>query len=80
MELYKIIEVVKAAVGSIPGHWASRKKLKLLKYTSEHEKVAGPTARHARLANPPKQPMSLDEARTTVRKILESWALEITKP
>lgn len=75
MDLYKAFEVVRADVGKIQDRgWASGGELSRFTGTANHQGAAGRAARHARAKNSPvANPMSLDEARTLIRSIVQAW-------
>jgi hypothetical protein len=74
-ELYKAFEVVQGDVGKIEGHgWASEREITRFTRTANHQAAAGREARHARMAQiPPRDPMTLEEGRVLIRRIVSSW-------
>lgn len=76
--LYRILEVVIEDVGSetrfLSQGWGSKKDLERFMRSANSDSVAGDDARHGRKdIFPPKEPMTIDEARTYVNYVLESW-------
>lgn len=76
--MYRIHEVIEADVGSeralIKRDWGSEKDLKRFKHSANSVAVAGDSARHGReVEQPPKHPMSVDEAAAYLNYVLQSW-------
>jgi hypothetical protein len=76
-DLYKILEIVehtghsKAAMQSAG---ISKATMTRFTRTANHQAVSGSESRHARLSErPPKNPMTIDEARTTMRQLVTEW-------
>ncbi|MDP2200808.1 MAG: hypothetical protein Q8K07_02225 [Methylicorpusculum sp.] len=76
--LYRIYEVVEADVGgqkAFASHgWGSINDLKRFKHSANSVTVAGDAARHGKESEqPPKQPMSLDEAAALIGYLVQAW-------
>ena len=76
--LYRIHEVIEADLGGekalIKRGFGSALQLKRFKHSSNSVAVAGDSARHGKeLTTPPKNPMSLDEAKAYVMYALQAW-------
>lgn len=74
-DLYKAVEVVQEAVGSLIHEqgWASKKEIKLLKRTAQCYDLLGREARHAKSIPPPRKPMSFGQAKALVLRVAERW-------
>ena len=75
VELYRIYEVIEADVGSIPTQgWATEKALRRFKHTANSVGAVADDARHGKeTTQPPKNPMSLPEARSLLDGIVQKW-------
>lgn len=78
VNLYRILDYVRSAFGGIDGiekaGLAAKSDLKRFTHTANSKTAAGDDARHGPTAQaPPKNPMTLDEARTLIRSILKGW-------
>jgi hypothetical protein len=77
VELYRVFEVVEGSIApaSIDSRgWATKSELRLFKHTANSVAAAGDEARHGSEATqPPKDPMSIDEARALIDRIIRSW-------
>lgn len=76
--MYRIHEVIEGDVGGQhelkKRDWGSDKDLKRFKHSANSVSVAGDSARHGKeIEQPPKQPMSLDEAAAYLNFVLQSW-------
>jgi hypothetical protein len=76
--MYRIHEVVEADVGSESAlkkrGWGSLQDLKRFKHSANSVTVAGDSARHGNeVKQPPKHPMSVDEAAAYLNYVLQSW-------
>jgi hypothetical protein len=76
--LYRVHEVIEHDVGGrkalIKLGWVSDQKLKRFTHSSNSVAVAGDQARHGKeTTQPPKDPMSLSEAKTFINRLLDSW-------
>jgi hypothetical protein len=76
--LYRIHEVIEDAIGGekalIKCGFGSALQLKRFKHSSNSVAVAGDLARHGKeLTKPPKNPMSLEEAKAYVMYALQAW-------
>ena len=76
-DLYKIHEIVehtghsKSAMGSAG---ISKATMSRFTRTANHQTASGPESRHARSSGqPPKDPMTVDEARTMIRQLVTEW-------
>ena len=81
MELYRILEIVKASVGRngttvTDAGWATRGQLERFRRTanSPDPKAAGDAARHGHSKQPPPpRPMTLNDARELIRQVVCQW-------
>ncbi len=78
VNLYKAWEVVRDAAGGetelIRKGWATKAQRRRFTGTAQSCRELGDAARHASEEyQPPKNPMSLDEARTFLRSVIEAW-------
>lgn len=76
--LYMVIEVIEDDLGGeselIDAGMASAADIKQLKHTANSYRALGREARHATLATePPKSPMTLEEAKGVIRELLRAW-------
>lgn len=76
--MYRIHEVIEADVGSESAlkkrGWGSAQDLKRFKRSANSVTVAGDSARHGNeVEQPPKHPMSVDEAAAYLNYVLQSW-------
>ena len=76
--MYRIHEVIEADVGSESAlkkrGWGSARNLRRFKHSANSVTVAGDSARHGReVEQPPKHPMSVDEAAAYLNCVLRSW-------
>lgn len=76
--LYMILEVIKEDCGSwnqlFQRGWASKSKIKNFKQTANSYEAVGRKSRHgSRDTPPPKKPISLDEAKELIDRILVNW-------
>lgn len=76
--MYRIHEVIEADVGSENAlkkrGWGSTQDLKRFKHSANSVTVAGDSARHGKeVDQPPKHPMSVDEAAAYLNYVLQSW-------
>lgn len=76
--MYRIHEVIEADVGSESAlkkrGWGSALDLKRFKHSANSVTVAGDSARHGKeVEQPPKHPMSVDEAAAYLNYVLQSW-------
>lgn len=76
--MYRIHEVIEADVGSECAlkkrGWGSVPDLKRFKHSANSVTVAGDSARHGKeFEQPPKHPMSADEATAYLNYVLQSW-------
>lgn len=75
--LYKVYEAIEDDVGRrniVDNGWASEKKISRFTSTANNALVVGDEARHGHEKHePPKKPMSLSEARSFVKSILQDW-------
>ena len=76
VELYRILEIVEAAVGRngttiADAGWATKRQLARFSHTANSPEAAGDTARHGReRTQPPRRPMSLNDARELIRQVV----------
>jgi hypothetical protein len=78
VNLYRVLEIVVADVGgpdAIDANgWATKSSMKLFKHTANSPGALGPNARHgAETTQPPRQPMTISEARALVNCIVHAW-------
>jgi hypothetical protein len=83
VSLYRILEVIEGDVGGLKEirdrGWVSMKSIKRFKSTANSCKAVGDEARHGiENTQPPKDPMSLSEARSFISQILHNWLREKT--
>jgi hypothetical protein len=76
--MYRIHEVIEADVGSERAlkkrGWGSVQDIKRFKHSANSVAVAGDSARHGKeVEQPPKHPMSVDEAAAYLNYVLQSW-------
>lgn len=76
--MHRIHEVIEADVGSENAlkkrGWGSVQDLKRFKHSANSVTVAGDSARHGKeVEQPPKHPMSVDEAAAYLNYVLQSW-------
>jgi hypothetical protein len=76
--MYRIHDVIEADVGSEhelkKRGWGSGQDLKRFKHSANSVTVAGDSARHGKeVEQPPKHPMSIDEAAAYLNYVLQSW-------
>lgn len=76
--MYRIHEVIEADVGSERAlkkrGWGSVQDLKRFKHSANSVTVAGDFARHGKeVAQPPRNPMTVDEASAYLNYVLQSW-------
>lgn len=76
--LYRLYEVIEADVGGqvllAKCGWGTDKQLRRFKHSANSVSVAGDAARHGKeVEEPPKYPMSLDEATAYVEYVLQAW-------
>lgn len=77
-DLYKVLDVIEEDVGGEKAlankGWVSRSELKRFTATANNLATLGPDARHAIDAwKPPASPMTLDDAVSTIGRILSAW-------
>jgi hypothetical protein len=77
-ELYKAYEIVRDDANPPERRgWASEREITRFRRTANHQDAAGRGARHARLAaEPPSDPMTLDDARALIRRVVSAWVGE----
>ncbi|MDZ7694391.1 MAG: hypothetical protein U5K69_25255 [Balneolaceae bacterium] len=78
LDLYRIYEVIEEDIGSKEKiddlGLASKTRIKLFKRTANSSQVLGSKARHGhRKHEPPKNPMSLEEAEALIKKLIIQW-------
>ena len=76
--LYKVLEIVLKDCNGLPAAasagWATKKSMKLFMQTANSLEAVGLDARHGvQDSQPPKNPMSLSEARSLIRAIVHAW-------
>jgi hypothetical protein len=78
VSLYKAYEIVRDAVHGeqpiIRRGWLTEKARKRFTWTAQSREALGDEARHAsRMYRPPKEPMSIHEARAIIADLLQQW-------
>lgn len=78
VNLYRILDFVGHAKGGIQGivtsGYASERELKCFKHTANSHDATGDDSRHGALnQEPPKDPMTIEEARTLIRSVVRQW-------
>ena len=79
INLYKIYEIVDKDAGKIKKihrieQWITKKKISDFKQTANSKRAIGDDARHGVDDNdPPKEPMSLSEAKALIMTLLQKW-------
>ena len=53
--------------------WASGARVESFRHSANSVQVAGDDTRHVEPGAPPARPMNIEEARTLVRHLLDSW-------
>jgi hypothetical protein len=73
--LYRIYEVIQQDAGGKMQRWGAKKReLERFAHSANSVAVAGDAARHGReRTQPPKNPMSIEEARALVNYMLHAW-------
>jgi hypothetical protein len=76
--LYKIYEIIKDDVCGeqkiIQNSWVTKTNIKLFTQTAQSRDVLGDNARHAsKKYKPPQKPMSLPEAKSLIKILLQNW-------
>lgn len=75
--LYRLLEIVEDSVSRkriTDAGWATRSQLKRFRQTANSLKAAGDAARHGHeQKSPPQRPMTLNEARKLIRRVLRQW-------
>jgi len=76
--LYMVLEAIEDDIGGENGligkGWAQKDKIKLFKHTANSFISLGYQARHATATKKaPQKPMSLDDAKSLIKNILENW-------
>lgn len=76
--LYKVFEIIRDDVGGhaqlIRARWVSKNNIGRFTGTAQSSDILGDEARHARYrGGPPSDPMSLPEAKSFIKTILEQW-------
>ena len=79
--LYKIMEVVKVAVGGesilCKKGWTSQRQLKRFTVSANHPAISGDASRHGAMqGTPPSNPMLLMEAQSYIQMMLQAWIAE----
>ena len=78
MNLYRILDFVRHAKGGIEGivtsGYATKRELNRFTHTANSHDATGDDSRHGALNHqPPKDPMTLEEARTLIRSVVKQW-------
>ena len=77
VDLYRLYEVIESDVPrkNIESKgWATKNQIDRFKHTANSQKAVGDKARHGKDPySPPKNPMSLSEARTLIDNLLKAW-------
>ncbi len=82
--LYKVTEIIEEYSGSerelLDQNWCSRSTWERFRRTANHQEAIGMFSRHARSkAKPPSDPMSIEEARSFARDLLQGWIHELLR-
>jgi hypothetical protein len=79
VNLYNVYEAIQSDVGLkkiTDDGWATKTRIRLFKHTADSEAAVGDDARHGHQKDrPPKNPMSLSEAKALIETILRRWLL-----
>ena len=77
VELYRLLEIVEDSVGRngiTDAGWTTKRQLARFRHTANSLEAAGDAARHGReRTQPPRLPMSLNDARKLIRQVLRQW-------
>ena len=77
VELYRIYEVIEGDVGRpyiVASRWVKDTEIRLFKHTANSVGASGNQARPGKeSAHPPKNPMTLSQARTPIDGLLRTW-------
>ncbi|MBD0310580.1 MAG: hypothetical protein ICV80_21520, partial [Microcoleus sp. T1-bin1] len=75
INLYKVYEIVKKDAGKKKiEQWIIKDKIRQFKHTANSQSAIGDDARHGVDHNdPPKEPMSLSEAKALIMTLLQKW-------
>ena len=77
VELYRLLEIVENSVsrnGITDAGWATKRELARFRHTANSPEATGDTARHGReRTQPPRRPMSLNDARGLIRQVVRQW-------
>lgn len=78
VNLYRIYELIEESVGGkdtiVERDWASRNAINRFKHTAQSRDAVGLcNARHGKRIAPPTKPMTIADARTLVRQIVDKW-------
>lgn len=78
VNLYRILDFVRHANGGIKGivaaGYATRAELNRFTHTANSHEATGDDSRHGALNHePPKNPMTLEEAQTLIRSVVKRW-------
>lgn len=79
-EMYAVYEIIQEDIGGNVEKrgWSTKTNRELFERTAQHPKTAGLEARHGEWPHPPPEdPMSLQDARTWMRKVLAKWIRSI---
>ncbi len=84
VDLYKVFEIVRHAVGGqqslLAQEWTSKSELSRFTRSAQHQDVSGDGARHARATGDiPTKAMSLDEAKEYILRLARLW-IEALRP
>lgn len=78
VNLYRVFEVVQSDIGGDirEQEGVKSREIDRFKHTANHQGATGDDARHGHLrAEPPKNPMPIEEARSLIRRIVKGWIL-----
>ena len=77
VELYRLLEIVEDSVGRngiTDAGWATKRQLARFRHTANSFEAVGDDARHGhKHFQPPRHPMSLNDARELIRQVLRQW-------
>ena len=76
--IYRIFEVIENDIGALTKYdWVTKTNIKRFTHSANSVTVSGDEARHGKETNePPKNPMSISEAKAFISQIIHSWLNE----
>ena len=79
VNLYRVLEVIESDVGGkiYEAGWAPKKEVTRFTHTPNRAETLGDQARHGKeRTSPPRNPMSLADARSLLTRLLDRWLCE----